>query len=224
MCKRPVSAIAVAIAVVLASTACAGKPDPGNPEAFCELLRDGVGLSTGGTGGLDELETAAPPDIRLVVRQVTNSVRSLDEIPDADLGELFEAAFDSDAVDARTTLRRYAVTECGSAPTTLDEPLVEAASEGNAEAQLLAYIETNFGTTAWFSLLSVEPIFEFGRLESLHAEFSVKPASPDDSLAACNALAVYLFELQGGSGEVAVRLNDALLAGRSGPTAQCVRP
>lgn len=216
--------VAAALVVTMASAACSATEDPGDPEAFCELLREGVGLTAGGTDRLDELETAAPPDIRVGVRQLANTVRSLDEIPDADLGELFSAAFDPEAVEARSTLLQYAVDQCGSAPTVLDEPLEAPLDSAEADAQLLEYVTTNFGTTAWVPLLTVETVFEFGRLDSVRGEFSDEPPTPVDSLAACNALAVYLYELQDGVGEVTVRLGDTLLAGRSGPASQCVRP
>jgi hypothetical protein len=213
---------ALVFAVLVA--ACSGTEDPGDPEAFCELLRDGIGLSAGGTDGLDALEAAAPPDIRSTVRELANTARSLDEIPDADLDELFSAAFDPDAVEARDGLRTYAVERCGSTLVPVDEAVDGVADEADAEAQLASYIATNFGTTTWAGQLSIDAGFAFGRLDSLHAEFADDPASPDDALAACNALAVFLYEIESGSGEIRVTQDDTLLAGRSGPSAPCVRP
>jgi hypothetical protein len=213
---------ALVFAILVA--ACSATEDPGDPEAFCALLRDGIGLSAGGTDGLDALEAAAPPEIRSTVRELANTVRSLDEIPDDELGELFSAAFDPEAVEARNGLRTYAVEQCGSTSVPVDQAVDGVVDEADAEAQLASYIATNFGTTTWAGQLSVDAGFAFGRLDSLHAEFADDPDAPDDALAACNALAVFLYEIESGSGEIRVTHGDTLLAGRSGPSAPCVRP
>ncbi len=215
---------AAALTVAVLVGACSRTEDPGDPEAFCALLRDGIGLSASGTDGLDDLEAAAPPDIRSTVRELANTARSLDEIPDSELDELFSAAFDPEAVEARKGLRSYAVEQCGSTSVPVDQAVDGLNDEADAEAQLASYIATNFGTTTWAGQLSIDAGFAFGRLDSLHAEFADDPAAPDDALAACNALAVFLYEIESGSGEITVMRGETLLAGRSGPGAPCVRP
>lgn len=221
--SRRGGALVVAVVLVLGAVACGGEEDPGDPDAFCDLLRAGVGFGTE-PERLDELEAVAPPDIRVTVRQLANTARSLDQIPDQNLDELFSAAFDPEAIEARAELRRYAVDSCGSPAELIDEPGSTVSDQDAADAAIVEYLANNFRTTAWVDDLDVTATLAFGRLESVQARFFTPPASPDDALAACNALAVYLYEIHDGTGEVNVELGDTLLAGRSGPDAPCVRP
>ena len=98
------------------------------------------------------------------------------------------------------------------------------ADEAAARADLADYLDTNFGTTEWVDEIEVAVAFEFGRLDSLEASFRDDPADADHALAACNALAVYLYELRDGTGSVLVVLDGELLASRTGPDGVCVRP
>ena len=76
MSKTRNTSFAVALALTLAAAACSNTEDPGDPEAFCDLLRNGVGLSAGGVDGLEQLEATAPPDVRPTVRRLANTARS----------------------------------------------------------------------------------------------------------------------------------------------------
>lgn len=105
----------VALTLALVVAACGGE-DQGDEEAFCDLLRQGVGIGSDDAevnpGDFALLGGVAPPEIRDAVRQLANTARSLDEITDDNLDELFSAAFDPDAVAARQALVAYAISVC----------------------------------------------------------------------------------------------------------------
>ncbi|MDH3754264.1 MAG: hypothetical protein OEU32_10375 [Acidimicrobiia bacterium] len=224
MTVRRLAALTFASALLVA--ACGGDTeDPGDQAAFCDLLREGVGLTGGAVGDFERLADVAPPDIRLAVRELGNTARSLDDIPDENLEELFAAAFDPEAVEAGAELDLYAVEVCGSDPVAAEPTPAEDANDSDASlADLEDYIAANFSTTTWAGNVQFDVAFEFGRLDSIEANFDRPPDSADDALAACNAVAVFLYELRDATGTVAVVSGDDLLASRSGPDTPCVRP
>lgn len=95
--------------------ACGGE-DRGDLVAFCGLAEEGVGMrpaeGEGDLARLDDLEDAAPPDIREAVTTVANASREIDEIED--LQELFERAFDLEeaVATARQEIRTYTQHHC----------------------------------------------------------------------------------------------------------------
>lgn len=211
------------LAAVVVAGGCGGGEDEGDPVAFCGLLREGVGFDATDVTGLEELEAVAPIDIRPAVRELSNTSRRLDDIPDSDLAELFAAATDPDAGQASIDLEQYAVEQCGLDPGA-DGPDVGAIDADTALADLSSYVSENFGTTAWADDLDFGVAFEFGRLDSVAATFRGEPDPEDAPLEVCNALAVYLYEIQGGTGRVSVEDDDGVLISREGPDERCLQP
>lgn len=95
--------------------ACGGE-DRGDLVAFCGLAEEGVGMrpaeGEGDLARLDDLEDAAPPDIREAVTTVANASREIEEIED--LRELFRRAFDLEeaVATARQEIRTYTQHHC----------------------------------------------------------------------------------------------------------------
>lgn len=219
------SILAVCLALSLVAAACSKETvDPGDPVAFCDLLRQGIGLGNS-TDGLVDLEAVAPPEIRTQVRELANSARSLDDIADTELEELFSAAFDPEAIEARAALNQYAIDQCGSGIDT--DGTTEASTFENeiaARNDVQTYLNDNFGSSDWVDGIAIEAIFAFGVLDSVEAQFKRAPKNTDESLEACNALSVYLYALQSGSGSVSVNHGDDVLASRTDPEGLCIQP
>ena len=219
------SILTVCLALSLVTAACSKETvDPGDPVAFCDLLRQGIGLGNS-TDGLVDLEAVAPPEIQTQVRELANSARSLDDIADTELEELFAAAFDPEAIEARAALNQYAVDQCGSGIDT--DGTTQASTFENeiaARNDLQTYLNDNFGNSAWVDGIAIEAIFAFGVLDSVEAQFKRVPKNTDESLEACSALSVYLYELQSGSGSVSVNHGDDVLASRTDPEGLCIQP
>lgn len=213
----------VVLVGMLIAGGCGGGEDEGDPVAFCRLLREGVGFDATDVAGLEELEGVAPIDIRPAVRELSNTSRQLEDIPDTDLAELFAAATDPDADRARRDLEQYAVDQCGLEPGA-DGPEAGAIDAETALADLASYITENFGTTEWADDLEFGVAFAFGRLDSVAATFRSDPDPEDAPLEVCNALAVYLYEIQGGTGRVSVEDADGVLISREGPDERCLEP
>ncbi len=213
----------VVLAGILVAAGCGGGEDEGDPVAFCGMLREGVGFDATDVTGLEELETVAPIDIRPAVRELSNTSRRLDDIPDTELAELFAAATDPEAGQARLDLEQYAVDQCGLEPGA-DGPEIGAVDADAALADLASYVAENFGTTAWADDLEFGVAFAFGRLDSVAATFRSDPDPEDAPLEVCNALAVYLYEIQGGTGRVTVEDDEGVLISREGPDERCLEP
>lgn len=217
-----VAVLAVVVAVVLVIRRPWSTPvDPGDPQAFCDQLEEGVGL-TGSEVSPAEFEAlglTAPPDIRIVVNQLRNSARDLTEIANDDpvnLAELFSARFDPEALDARERLEAYAVEVCSidleaGVPIPLDE----------LQSQLRSYLETNHSTAPWVDKIDVRPVVENGQLDSILARF-LRPAAGDELREVCEALSVYLYAVRGAVGFVDVEdSNNQAGLRRAGPGAVC---
>ncbi len=213
----------VVLVGVLVASACGGGEDEGDPVAFCRLLREGAGFDATDVTGLEELEAVAPIDIRPAVRELSNTSRRLEDIPDTELAELFAAATDPEAGQARLDLEQYAVDQCGLEPGA-DGPEPGAIDAETALGDLAAYITENFSTTEWADDLDFDVAFEFGRLDSVAATFRDDPDPEDAPLEVCNALAVYLYEIQGGTGRVSVEDGEGVLMSREGPDERCREP
>lgn len=196
--------------------------DPGDPQAFCNQLEEGVGL-TGevNPAEFDALSVTAPPEIRVVVNQLRNSARDLTEIANDDpinLAELFSARFDPEALDARTRLETYAVDVCG-----IDLEAGVPVPVEELQSQLRSYLDTNHSTAPWISKLDARPVVENGQLDSILARFTSADQG-DELREACEALSVYLYAVRGASGSVAVEYVDDAgrsAIGRVGPGAIC---
>lgn len=194
--------------------------DPGDPQAFCNQLEEGVGLTDGDVdpAEFEALGETAPPEIRVIVNQLRNSARDLTEIANDDpinLAELFSARFDPDALDARTRLEEYAVEVCGidleaGVPIPVDE----------LQSQLRSYLDTNHSTAPWIDKLDARPVVENGQLDSILAGFT-EPAEDDEVREVCEALSVYLYAVRGASGSVLVEDGNRESMLRAGPGAVC---
>lgn len=103
------------LAVAGLASAC-GNDGKGDLVAFCDLAEHGVGMRPAEgdqeLAQLDELEDAAPPDIKEAATTVANASREVDEIED--LRELFRRAFDLEeaVAQARQAIRVYTRHHC----------------------------------------------------------------------------------------------------------------
>lgn len=196
--------------------------DPGDPQAFCNQLEEGVGLTDAEVNAseFEALSLTAPPEIRVVVNQLRNSARDLTEIANDDpinLAELFSARFDPEALDARERLEAYAVEVCG-----IDLEAGVPIPVEELQSQLRSYLDTNHSTAPWIDKIDVRPVVENGQLDSILGRF-LRPAANDELREVCEALSVYLYAVRGASGfvDVADNNNQATLR-RAGPGAICV--
>jgi hypothetical protein len=115
MAERPRTTLSLVLVLILLLVGCGGE-DQGDLVAFCELAEDGVGMQPAegesDLARLDDLEDAAPPDIRVAVTTVANASREIEEIED--LRELFRRAFDLEeaVATARQEIRTYTQHHC----------------------------------------------------------------------------------------------------------------
>ena len=210
---------ALLLAGALLISACGGG-DSSDVDAYCRFVRDGVGVGdvTGSAPAeeFDVLLDVAPDEISDAVQQLRNTSRNLGEIDDVD--QLFEAAFDPDAQAARSTFAAFAIETCG-----IDEdalPAGRVASVSELVADVRGYVDSNFGSEAWVPKVRYDISREDGALHDVQVKFVV-PASADEPLQACNAVAVYLYELRDADGEVSVLDGGLTVVRREGPDDTC---
>lgn len=195
--------------------------DPGDPQAFCGFLGEGIGLGGGEipSTDYDVLGAVAPPEIRTVVNQLRNSARSISEIANDDpvnLAELFSARFDPDAVASQSQLEEYALTTCNidleqGVPIPLEE----------LEVQVRDYLDANHSSAPWVNAIEVRPVVENGQLDSMLVRFLRPPEDADQPREVCEALAVYLYAIRGAPGFVSVESNGTIVARRASPADAC---
>ena len=104
------------VALTLALGACSDAPEPGDLQAFCELLEEGIGMSPTSTeADYARLVLVAPPEIRPTIESLQTQARDFDELLNVeppDLAALFTARFDPAAAGDRAQLDTYAVETC----------------------------------------------------------------------------------------------------------------
>ncbi|MCB0994986.1 MAG: hypothetical protein KDB21_07845 [Acidimicrobiales bacterium] len=212
----------VGLAALAAVLSACGGDDAGDKEAFCELLRDGVGIGSDSAevdpGDFARLSEVAPPEIRDAVRQLANTARSLDEIPDAELDELFAAAFDPEAVAARDELLAYAVGTCG-----VDAGDIEGGRISNDDVlitEVAGYLQTNFASEPWLDDIRIAMVRDDSVLDGVTVTFE-RRTSRNEAIDVCNAVSVWLYALKDADGAVTVLYDGAVVAGRVGPDASC---
>ncbi len=211
--------LAALVVVAVPLSACGGG-DGGDLEAYCQLLVEGKGLTASNevvqAEDLAALLKVAPREIRDAVQELSNTTRGLRDIDELD--QLFSAAFDPDAQAARAAFTEHAVRGCGLDSTTLPAGPVDstAALVDGVEA----YVEGNFAGAAWVPKVRYDIQRVDGGLDGITVTFIID-AEGDEPIQACNAVAVYLYALSGGRGEVAVVADGLVVARRAGPEAPC---
>ena len=207
-----VSVLVLALAIL--GAACSGGDDEGDPEAFCELLLDGVAQADGEVdpAEYEALAEVAPGEVRSAVDKLRNTATDVETLDHTDLEALFAASFDPDATEARRELEVYAVSEC-------DIPIDQA----RVEAQLDEFLAINFTDARWLEEVEVLISTEAGVISGIEAGFLSRPRG-SDAVEVCRALAVYLYEVSDGDGPVRVYFEEKLLVSRESREATCQRP
>lgn len=207
------------VTVGLITAACGGD-DNGDLEAYCELIQRGIGLSASNQSvqatEYEQLREVAPPEIRDSVQELLNTTRGFSDIEELD--QLFDAAFDPDAQAARTEFFEHAQAICGYEGAAVAADRVTASTDTLND--LRSYVSSNFGTESWTAKVRFDPVETGDVLTDVEVTFIIPPED-DEPLEACNAVAVYLYELRDGTGAVTVVSDDLIVAGRSGPGAGC---
>jgi len=219
---RPVTnkllAIAAAIGFVLAGC---GGGDGGDLEAYCTLIRDGVGIDNGeglvDAAEYERLGEVAPDGIDQVVERLANASRDLSEITDLD--QLFDAAFDPEAQAARDEFAAFAVDNCDLDADALPEGRVDSSAE--LLADLVDYVQANFANEAWASKVRYETERRGGELHGITVTFR-DPSVGDEPISVCNALRPWLYDIRGADGPIEVVSADLALARSDGPDTGCV--
>lgn len=213
------SPVAVIVAFSLLAAACSGG-DSSDVDAYCELVRDGVGVvdqdSAVEAAEFEELLAVAPPEIGGAVLELSNATRNLGEIEEID--QLFAAAFDPDAQAARLAFARYSEETCGVSDQEAPTGLLGNTSDLIATVQ--AYVDDSFASIGWVAKVRYDPEFDDGELVSLTATFVVA-ASDDEAAQVCAALSVFLYELRDDTGTLSVVDDSLVVFERQGPDAQC---
>ncbi len=203
----------------MVAAACGGG-DNSDLDAYCALVRDGVGVGAAGgaeqAAQLDELLAVAPGEIRDAVLELENTTRSLIEIEEID--QLFDAAFDPDAQAARQEFVQFAVDSCGVSAEALPAGRVGSDSEFIADIQ--GYVNSNFAGAGWVPKVRYDIEREEAALQSISVTFVVE-AGGDEASQACAALSVYLYELRGATGLVSVIDGGLVVVERQGPDGRC---
>lgn len=199
---------------MLLGSACSDDSDQGDPEAFCELLLEGVAQAD---GNIDPAEYAAlaevaPSEVSSAVDKLGNTATDVESLGHTDLEALFAAAFDPDATEARRELETYAVEECAIP---VDETRLQAGVE--------EFLAINFADARWLDDIEVSITNVAGVLAGIDAEFQSRPLATD-AVEVCRALAVHLYEVTGGDGPVRVYFAEKLLVSRENREATCQRP
>jgi hypothetical protein len=216
--SHPVLA-ALSVATMLIASACGGGTSS-DLEAYCELVRSGAGLGAADAASqaedLAELSELAPEEVKEAVQQLRNTTGNLDDIEE--LGQLFDAAFDPDAQEAKDTFNAFAVTACGLDESALPEG--GAVSENALLNDLGDYIDKNFADTAWAPKIRHDVERIDGVLAGIEITFVVD-AQDNEAMQACSAVAVYLYDISQASGEVTVKSNDLVAARSAGTEDRC---
>jgi hypothetical protein len=212
--SRRVRLAVTALAVVLLMASCGDDGDKGDPEAFCGLLVQGFGAADGDVEAseFETLAAVAPSEVSSAVDKLRNTTSDVATLDDTDLEALFEASFDPDATEAWRELEAYAVGECDIA---VDQNL--------QQAEVDDFLAINFADTRWVGQVDVEVSTEAAVISTIEVRFLTRPLS-GDAVEACQALAVYSYEVAGGEGPVRVFLDEKLLVSREGPDTTCQRP
>jgi hypothetical protein len=213
---------AALVSVALVAAACGGD-DNLDPEAFCELIREGKAIEASNQATqiqeFDLLIEVAPDEISDAVQQLANTTRGLRNIDELD--QLFEAAFDPDAQAARTDFNDYAVTICGYEGDALADGQVTSSTDPLND--LRAFIDQRFSTDMWRAKVRFDP--ESGptgtAVTDVEVTFIIEPGD-GEALEACEAVAIWAFELQEVTGEVRVLHDDLVLVSSTGPGDTCV--
>jgi len=201
-------------AVILLGSACSDDGDEGDPEAFCELLVEGVGQADGDVdpAEFEALAEVAPSEVISAVEKLAVTATDVETLDYTDREALFAASFDPDATEARQELEVYAIEEC-------DIPVDQAL----LEAELAEFLAINFTDARWLDDIEVSVSIESGVISGIEANHLSRPLA-GDSVEVCRALAVYLYEVSGGDGPVRVFLGEKLLVSRENREATCQRP
>jgi hypothetical protein len=212
--------LAVLCAAVVVAGACSGD-DGGDIEAFCDLVRNGVGVDTGeglvDAADYDRLLEVAPDDIEDTVARLANASRDLREI--AELDDLFDAAFDPEAQAAREAFDAHIIEACGLDADALPQGRID--SSGDLLAELVDYVEANFANETWTSKVRYEVERDNGELDGVTVTFTVDSVG-DEPLSVCNALRPWLYRIRGADGPIEVVSGDLALARSDGPDTNCV--
>lgn len=208
------------IAVGVLAGACGGD-DSTDPEAYCELIRAGTGIeATNEATQATELQVlleVAPDEISASVQQLVNTVGGLSEIDELD--QLFAAAFDPEAQAARTAFNEYATDVCGYRGTGLQDGALGSATDLRREVE--SYVDTRFGTDMWPSKVRYDPdIDDDGALVGIEVTFIIAP-DEGEAVDACNAVAVWAFQIQDATGSVDVLDDDLVVVRSEGENEPC---
>jgi hypothetical protein len=212
--------LAVLGAAVVLLGACAGD-DGGDVDAFCDLVRDGVGIDAGegivDAADYDRLLEVAPDDIEDTVARLANASRDLREITELD--DLFDAAFDPEAQAAREAFDAHIVEVCGLDAGALPQGRID--SSADLLAELVDYVQANFANETWTSKVRYAVERDNGELHGITATFAVDSVG-DEPLSVCNALRPWLYRIRGADGPIEVVSGDLALARSDGPDTNCV--
>ncbi len=214
--------VAATLALGLVASACGGD-DNVDPEAFCALIREGKAIEASNQATqiqeFDLLLEVAPDEISDAVQQLANTTRGLRNIEELD--QLFEAAFDPEAQAARTDFNDYAVTICGYRGDALADGQVTASTSPLND--LRAFVDQRFSTDLWRAKVRFDPETESGGtgVGDVEVTFITEP-DDGEAMEACEAVAIWAFELQESSGEVRVLHDDLVLVSSTGPGDTCV--
>lgn len=217
--QRQAHLVVVLVMALLSITACSSGEDSGNQQAFCGLLKDGVGLSASNQTlvDFDNLETVAPVEIRATIARLRNTALDLSEIDPLDVEALFNARFDPNALAARDALNEFAEVQCD-----LDLESGPPVRADDASAELDQYLDANFKDAPWSDSIDITVGVSSGRLHSIVARYVAAPADLEEPAEVCRALSVYLYSITEGEGTVSVEVDGGVVAFRAGPEASCI--
>lgn len=216
--RRLTTALAMVGVVASALVGCGG--DDGDKDAFCALLRDGVGIGSPDASDEDfkALREVAPVEIADAVRQLESAAKDIEKVDPDDLAGLFAARFSTESEAARGELLAYGSNECG----------IEGLSTGelSTDIQVLSdlrgYVDDNFANDAWARSVDFDVVSGADDGLNIQVRFLTEPT---DALAidACNAVAVFLYEVRRDDGAVLVRTPvGTLVAGRASAEDSCM--
>ena len=190
-------------------------------EAFCDLVREGVGIDA--DQGLvdadeyDQLLEVASDDIVDTITRLANASRDLREITELD--DLFDIAFDPEAQAAREAFDAHIVEVCGLDADALPQGRID--SSADLLAELVDYVQANFANETWTSKVRYEVERDNGELHGVTVTFAVDSVG-DEPLSVCNALRPWLYRIRGADGPIEVVSGDLALARSDGPDTNCV--
>jgi hypothetical protein len=213
---RPLALLALGAATLVSCG-----DEVGDKEAFCQLLRQGVGIGSDDAevspADFDALSEVAPEDIARAVKALANAARNIDLIPNEDLGALFDAAFSDETAEARGELLAYGTEQCG----------IEGLRDGEVSSDLAVltelreYVVGNFPDEPWTEVVDYDVSRQADDSLDIEVRFRTEPL-PALALEACNAVSVFLYAVREETGAVHVRSKSGtLVAQRQGPDAPC---